>query len=449
MAIFRDEPTETYIRETYSQGTESQKAIVDRLLNSQGTSAYAAEALPHFLVVIKDSNRAFALANSTSFPTMVQSDFGRRRLTLVRLRAAFRLAVVEDDLDRVLDLSMRLAQAATANLRGDEFIRSSPALAIVLGDADSNRRLHADRSGWRGARNARLTIAHRFAGDTEEAEIQCESTVRWINWLVAQPHDDKHRDRSGPEVKDFVAVLFQHSVESKFDVVDRNLASWSERFSLSVSGQLLQLLELFDQANSTSALADFVSFAVSEECKSQALKLRLLSLSCYLNRRQVKVLARAIVTPASADHDKNDGFSAESKRGGCDHVVQAALTALLNSSRAAAAAIMRHASLNRPSAYDFSERYSHSKAWPAILRTCIRTCSAGRPVAYHDLLPNEIKITKQAKAVTTEWGLAAFLKKLRRPAPGGPGTKGGEQQQSATFSDHECEDISKGTVLRC
>ncbi|WP_313271702.1 NACHT domain-containing protein [Stenotrophomonas sp.] len=448
-AVFRDEPTETYIRETYSEGPEAQKAIADRLLASQGTSAYAAEALPHFLVVIKDSDRAFALADSTSFPATVQSEFGRRRLTLARLRAAFRLAVAEDDFDRVLGLSMRLAQAATASLRGDEFIRSSPALAIVLGDADSYRRLLADRSGWRGARNARLTVAHHFAGDAEESGIQCESTVRWINWHATQPHDETHRKRARPETKDFTAVLFQHSVAGKFDAVDRNLAAWNDRFSLSVSGELLQLLELFDQATGTTLLADFVSFAASDECKSQALKLRLLSRPRSLNRRQVKALAKTTGAPVSVDDGEDEGFSADSRRGGSGHIVQAALTALLYSSRAAAAAIIRQAPLARPSAYDYGERYGPSRAWAPILRVCIRAWSAGRPVAYHDLLPREVRITRQAKAVTTEKELLAFLKKLRQPAPapGGPGKKRGGKPQGARFSDRDCENISRGIEL--
>ncbi len=451
-AIFRDEPTETYIRETYSDGPEAQRAIADRLLVSQAKSAYAAEALPHFLVVIKDSNRAFALADSTSFPATVQSDFGRRRLTLARLRAAFRLAVAEDDFNRVLGLSMRLAQVATANLRGDKFIRSSPALAIVLGDADSYRRLFADRSGWRGARSARLTVAHRFAGDTEEAEIQCESTVRWINWNAAQVPDETHRDRARPEIKDFAAILFQHANAGKFDVVDRNLTSWNERFSLSASGQLLQLLELLDRANGTTALADFVSFAVSDECKSNALKLRLLSRPRYLNKQQTKALAKAIGIPASVnddddDHEEDDGLSTVSKGESSGHYIQAALTALFYSSRAAAAAIIRHAPIARPSAYDYGERYGPSKAWLPILHACVRAWSAGKPVAYHDLLPREIKITKQARAVTSERELVAFLKNLRSSAPVGLGKKGEGKQQSARFSDRECEDISKGVEL--
>lgn len=448
-AIFRDEPTETYIRDTYNEGAEAQKAIADRLLASQATSAYAAEALPHFLVVIKDSDRAFALADSISFPASVQSEFGRRRLILARLRAAFRLAVTDDDLDRVLGLSMRLAQAATANLRGDEFIRSSPALAIVLGDADSYRRLFADRAGWRGARSARLTVAHRFAGDAEESEIQCESTVRWINWYAAQPHDETHRDRAGPETEDFAAVLFQHSAAGKFDVVDRNLAAWNDRFSLSASGCLLQLLELFDQANGTTVLTDLVSFAASDECRSQALKLRLLSRPRSLDRQQVKALAKANGAPVSVDDDDDDdqGLSAESRRGSSAHIVQAALTALFYSSRAAAAAIIRRAPLDRPLAYDYGERYGPSRAWSPILRACIRAWSAGRPVAHHDLLPGEVKITRQARAVTSEKELLAFLKKLRQPAPGGPGRKRGGKPQSARFSDSECENISRGIEL--
>lgn len=446
-AIFRDEPTETYIRETYSGQLEAQKAIADRLLSSQTTSTYAAEALPHFLVVIKDSDRAFALADSTSFPTTVQSEFGRRRLTLARLRAAFRLAVAGDDFDRVLGLSMRLAQAATANIRGDKFIRSSPALAILLGDADSYRRLFADRSGWRGARSARLTVAHRFAGDAEEAKIQCESTVRWINWHIAQPRDEMHRDRAGPEVDDYAAVLFQHVAEGEFSTVDRNLARWNTFFSLSASDELLQLLELLDQANGTMVLADFVSFATSDQCTSQALKLRLLSRPRYLSRQQVKVLAKAIGTPASAEDDEDEGFSIEPERGNSGDIVQAALTTLLYSSRAAATAIIRHAPLTRPSAYDYGERYGYSKAWFPILRACVRAWAAGRRVTYHDLLPTEVKITKQAKAVTTQAELVAFLKELRQPASGGPGKQGGKQQIRAKFSDREREDISKGIKL--
>lgn len=446
-AIFRDEPTETYVRETFSERPEAQRAIADRLLSAQTTSAYAAEALPHFLVVIKDSDRAFALADSTKFPTTVQSEFGRRRLTLARLRAAFRLAVTEVDLDRVLSLCMRLGQVEMANMRGDEFIRRSPALAIVLGDADAYRRLFADRSGWRGARSARLTVAHRFAGDTEEAQIQCESTIRWINWHSAQPRDEAHHELVGPDVGDYTAVLFQHVAEGEFSTVDRNLTRWNSCFSLSASEELLQLLELLDLANGTTILPDFVSFAASNECTSQALKLRVLARSRCLRKPQVKLLANAIVTSASTIDDEGESSPTEPERGSSGYIAEAALTTLFYSSRAAAAAIIRHVPMTRPSAYDYGEHYGHSRAWAPILRACIGAWSAGRSVAYHDLLPREVRITKQAKAVTSRTELLTFLQSLREPASGGGGKKGGKKQVKAKFSDRECEDISRGIEL--
>jgi hypothetical protein len=407
-AIFRDEPTETYVRETYSKRQVAQRAIADRLLSSQETSTYAAEALPHFLVVIKDSDRAFALADSARFPTTVLSEFGRRRLTLARLRAAFRLAVAEGDFERVLGLSMRLAQAVAANLRGDVFIRNSPALAVVLGDADSYRRLFADCSGWRGARSARLTVAHRFAGDTEEARIQCDSAVRWINWhITQQPGDEPHSDRAGPEVADFAAILFQHVAEGELLIADRNLANWNDSFSLLASDKLLQLLELFDQVKGTTILADLVSFAASDKGTSNSLKIRLLTRPCYLSRKQVKAPGNAIGTSTSIEDPGDEGSSFRPWREHGGDLVQAALTTLFYGSRTAARAIIHHTPITRPSAYDYDWGHGVSRLWSPFLRACVRAWSVGRHVAFQDLLPNEVKITKQARALNSQGELAA------------------------------------------
>ncbi|KHA77842.1 hypothetical protein NC77_15865 [Janthinobacterium lividum] len=446
-AIFRDEPTETFVREAYSEQPAAQRAIADRLMSSQSTSAYAAEALPHFLVVIKDSDRAFALADSISFPKTMQSEFGRRRLTLTRLRAAFRLAVAEDDFDRMQSLCMRLAQAATANIRGDRFIRESPALAILLGDADSYRRLFADRSGWRGARSARLTIAHQFAGDIEEAQIQRESTVRWINWNASQSNGGTDYHRAGPEVGDFVSVLFQHIVEGQFVLVDSNLAHWNDSFALSASSKLVQLLALFDQVQGTALCSALVSFTASDQCTSRALRLQFLSQSWLLSKTQLKVIAKAIEVPAPANNAKKypeQEPSIESDRGDLNAIEQAAWTALLRGSRAAAAKIIRQTCRVHPSAYDYSERYGSSKIWPPIFRACVYAWSTGRTVNYHDLLPRDVKITRQARAISTKTELATFLKALREPVPAASGEKPGKTNVRLKFNDRQREDISEG-----
>ncbi|MCF5251017.1 MULTISPECIES: hypothetical protein [unclassified Pseudomonas] len=443
-AIFRDEPTETFVRESYSEQTKAQTVIADRLLSSQSTSSYAAEALPHFLVVINDSDRAFALAESNSFPTAVQSEFGRRRLSLERLRAAFRLAVAQDDLDRVLGLSMRLGQVETANMRGDGFILKSPALAIVLGDSDSYRRLFANRSGWRGARSARLTIAHRFASNPDEAQIQCESTVRWINWYMQQRRDETNRDLEAPSLDDYVAVLFQHSVEGAFARIDRNLSSWSSHLSLDVSERLLQLLELFDQVNGTKIFASFSSFAASDVSKSRELKLSFLSRPYLLSRSQLKELIKKVSVLETPKVDRVERFSNRDESSYFE--TNAALIALLYSSRKFAKAIISSASMSRPLSYDYGERFGHSNIWPSIFRACIRVWSSGKRMAFHDLLPQNVKITKHAKAATNRTDLRGFLKGLREPVPNVVSDRR-DRKNKAKFSDRECEDISQGIFL--
>lgn len=447
-AIFRDEPTETYVRETYSDQVPAQHAIADRLKSSQGSSTYAAEALPHFLVVINDSDRAFALADSTDFPAVVQSDFGRRRLTLARLRAAFRLAVGGSDYDRVLNLTMRLAQAATANMRGDEFIRRSPALAVKLGDPDAQRRLFADRSGWRGARSARLTISYSFAGDQEEAVIQRESAIRWINWHSEQPKEDPQNEMAGPEAEDFAAVLFQTVLQREFSNVDRNLARWSPAFSLEAGDLLLQLLEQFKQTTGDEALDEFVAFAAGDECKSLALKLRLLSRPSLVARAQVRALAKSLSSLSAPKEEEGLG----EVRGIAGEVVDAALTALLWHSRVASKPLIRQVPVSRPSGHEYSERYGHSKVWGPVIAAGIRAWSEGKPLAYHQLLPNEIKVTKRAKAIAGKKDLEAFLREQKASpiAPSASAEKKkhpGKVQPKDRYDSRERDEICAGIEL--
>lgn len=442
-AIFRDEPTETYVRETYSNEVDAQRVIADRLLASQTSSSYAAEALPHFLVVINDSDRAFALADSSSFPSVVQSEFGRRRLSLARLRAAFRLAVAAGDFDRVLNLTMRLAQVATANMRGDEFIRRSPALAVKLGDPDAQRRLFADRSGWRGARSGRLTVSYSFAGAAEEAMIQRESTIRWINWHSQLPGEDPPHDRAGPETADFAAVLLAGVLHGDLENVDHNLTRWTARFSLSASNALLTLLDQLKLTTGEDALAEFVEFAASDRCKSAALKICLLTRPQYITRAQAKSLS-ASLKAFSAPHDQEDreDYSFGEDRSIAGDIIQAALTALLMGSRSVAASLMRNVSKTRPSGYDYSERYGHPKVWQPLIGACVRAWSAGKPLAYHDLLPSELKTTKRAKAISDRKELAKFIaEQTVSTAPAQGVKKRKESKEKARYNSVERNEI--------
>ncbi|TJW02177.1 MAG: ATP-binding protein [Mesorhizobium sp.] len=448
-AIFRDEPTETYVRETYSSEADAQRAIADRLMASQASSSYAAEALPHFLVVINDSDRAFALADSSSFPSVVQSEFGRRRLSLARLRAAFRLAVAGGNFDRVLNLTMRLAQVATANMRGDEFIRRSPALAVKLGDPDAQRRLFADRSGWRGARSARLTVSYSFAGDVEEAIIQRENTIRWINWHSQRSKEDPLHDRAGPETSDFAAALFAGVLHGDFEHIDQNLSRWNVRFSLSASDELLTLLDQLKLTAGDDALAKFVEFAASDWCKCAALKIRLLTRPHFITSSQAKSLSTSLKAFSAPDDqvDRQDYSFGEDKSIAGD-IIEAALSALLIGSRSAAASLIRSVPKMRPSGYDYSERYGSPKVWRPLIGAGVRAWSAGKPLAYHDLLPSELKITKRAKAISNKKELANFISEQTVPAAPAQGIKKRKAaKEKARYNPVERDEIADSIEL--
>lgn len=438
-AIFRDEPTETYVYDTYSNEKAAQQTIAQRLQEAQITSTYAAEALPNFLVAINDSDRAYELAKSMEFPSIIQSDFGRRRLMLARLNAAFRLAVKSGDLDRTLSIIMRLAQVSAANSRGDEFIRRSPALAVTLGDPDAYRRLFNDRSGWRGARDARLTIAHAFSNEMEEAKIHCNRLIDWINWNARQPHDEYRIGiaSSQPDENDFAAALFLNIINNDYKVLDKNLTQWNVSFAISVCRQAIKLTRQYECVSGTNAVDALAAFAATSKCKSFALKVSLLNSAYALTSLQRKLLARSL--KAMRLKAETSKISSESMDG---NIIYAAFAALINDGPDSAARILRSATKIRPSSYDYSERHGLTKAWLPVLHACIAAWSKKRIVAIHDLLPQGVKITRTAKGIKNQSELREFLstQPALRKKHQYKRKKGIEKQ----FSDRECQDIARG-----
>lgn len=445
-AIFRDEPTETYIHETYSKSAEAQQAIAQRLQQSQSRSAYAAEALPHFLVVIDDSDRAFALADSQDFPASVQSDFGKRRLTLSRLDAAFRLAVKSGDLDRVLQLAMRLAEVASANVKGDQFIRRSPALATMLGGRDAYRRLFNDRSGWRGARSARLTVANCFAEEADEAALQASRTIGWINWQVEQGRDNDRLNRAGPTESDFAAVIFQAIVEQQYEVADRNLARWNQRFALSVSKAVVELAQWFDRYSGRRELEKLARFAASKTCRSFAMKIALITAGPALAKTDRVAIARSAVAHRTKKIAEDTDFH-EARREGDSDVVYAAIAALVDNSKTSARLIIRACPAFRPTGYDYSERYGRSRAWPPLFRVFAGAWTLGRRLERHDLLPREVKITKSARGIASKEALIAFLGKVDASHRDSGSVKRRSSKHVPRYDESECRTICAGIEL--
>lgn len=442
-AIFRDEPTETYIKDHYASEVTAQQSIAHRLQKCQRDSIYAAEALPHFLVVIGDSNRAYQLACSDEFPSVLMSEYERRRLKLVRLYAAFSLATRDKDLDRVLNLTMQLSQVASANARGDQFIRRSPAMAMILGNLDASRRLFNDRSGWRGGRDARLTIAYCFSDELEEAHINQKRTIGWINWYLQSDDESKRVERLGPEIFDIAAVMFWNVLKNEFSTFNRNIQLWSFKFALSVMEELLTLCVQHEASNGSKALQNLAKFAASKRCLSLALQIGLLSKQCGLSNNQFKAISRATsamsIRYKKKTQNKNSHYDSELQGA----IANVAMSSLIVNSRNSAKLLLKLYNNRRPSSYDYCQRHGMSNIWIPVQSVCIKAWSSGDKVTLQHLIPEEVKTGQNTKGITTESDLRAFLGSLVVVKNQHLGRK---PERSMQFSNNEQENIVKGAT---
>lgn len=445
-AIFRDEPTETYIKDHYASETAAQQSIAQRLQARQKDSIYAAEALPHFLVVIGDSDRAYQLANSDEFPAVIESEYGRRRLKLARLYAAFSLATRENDLDRVLPLTMQLSQVASANAKGDQFIRRSPALATILGDSDASRRLFNDRSGWRGARDARLILAYSFANELDEAHIHQNRAIGWINWYLHNDDETERFNRSGPEAADIAAVMFLSVLNNEFSSFNRNIQLWRFKFALSVIEELITLCAQHEVSTGSQALQTLVNFAASKRCLSLALQIGLLSKEYGLSKNKLKAVSRAASALSKRYNKTVPEDNSDYKRELQSVIADAAMSSIIVNSRSSAKQLLKLNRYRRPSSYDYGERYGMSRIWMFIQSACVSAWSSGKQLSYHHLIPEDVKIGRKAKSISTKNDLSAFLDSLIVTKVRDKRSKGKLTEKRKKYSQREREDIVKGVA---
>jgi NACHT domain len=102
--MFRDEPTETLIRETYSTDTAALNALAKNLYGMQGTSVYAAATLPGLLQQLDDGEQLYRLAFEERFPVAIASMVGQRVIRVARIKAAITHAAGQDDPDQLVPL---------------------------------------------------------------------------------------------------------------------------------------------------------------------------------------------------------------------------------------------------------------------------------------------------------------------------------------------------------
>jgi hypothetical protein len=250
--IFRDEPTETLVRETYGQKLSLLDGVVSRLRDAQASSIYAARSLPGLLFAMGRTDLLRSLAFETRFPSELASELARRAIRLNRLRTAVGAAAKDRDFSATVDLLVELAALVIVDERGEDYLLDQPDLVVGLGDPEGMRRLFEVRTGWPGTRHSRLAIAYVADGDAAGALGHAARADDWHRWYHAQ--DEETKSGSGPDYNDYASIAFYIFARGGVNHLTRYVNRWKPFYGFTIAHRL------FEHCAAAEALGNLPNF---------------------------------------------------------------------------------------------------------------------------------------------------------------------------------------------
>jgi hypothetical protein len=386
--MFRDEPTETLVREDYAAREDTLRLLADNLFKKQATSVYAASALPGLLQKLDDARLLFDLAFDERFPAEITSTVGKQNIRYARLKAAVRHASRKADYDRLVHLLVELSTIAAVNERGTDYVLDNPDLVIASHDVDATRRLFETRTRWAGTRYARITIASVLAGDLSDAYRYVVHADEWIHHFYAQS-EDYRIDRGGPEKLDLASVPLCLVAQDRGPHAAQWMKFWKDWSAYEISEHLFTLLEQAEQMGAASH-ANIWRFldSLSSQLGVLAGALSFLQLDNAASRRLVQKLSKSCEDKRTVEASQQ--FYSERDYLIEDGLLKAAAIAVGLKMHKEAQVISKAISNQRPNLWTFTDRLSNKDAFRFITFTAMTAAAEGRIINEHLLLPSEL-----------------------------------------------------------
>jgi hypothetical protein len=386
--MFRDEPTETLVREGYAANTVTLSLLADNLLKKQETSVYAASALPGLLQKLDDGPRLFDLAFDDRFPSTITSTVGKQNIRYARLKAAVLHSARKSDFSRLVRLLVELSTLAAVDQRGTEYVLDNPDLVIASHDVDATRRLFETRTNWPGTRHARLTIARALSGDLSDAYRHSVAADEWINHFYRQ--DDEHRrEMGGPERFDIASIPLCLIAQDRGRDAAQFMKGWRDWYAYEVSERIFTLL-LQAERMETISVANIDRFLklINSQFGVLAAVLSFLNLDKVGQRHFVKKLANVCgnaktIEPRQNVYQKKDYVIQ-------DGLMKAASIAISMKMSAEASSIVQTIPYERPRLWSFMDYISAKDLFPFIANTALRAILEGRSVSEGSIIPHEL-----------------------------------------------------------
>lgn len=391
--IFRDEPTETFVREEYASLNEPLKKIAENLLQSQEKSVYAARSLPELLYRLGDGDKLFRLAFDERFPGTVTSTVGKSRIRYGRLKTALRYAVDTRNYDHLIHLLLEMSTITSVDRRGANYILNYPDLVVAANDVDALRRLFETRTPWQGTRHARLAIANALSGDMDEASYHIANLYDWLYHFREQKRRyQTQRHDAGYEDLDIAAIAFFHITQNRLREADEFMKGWKDWYSYRVGEYIFGLL-LQTESGLPESGANLDSYIDQLEGNISSIAAALSF--AELNKPREKFLVKQLSKACGEENDLEfeNGFNPynENKNGLEMGLRKACAIGISLGLKKEASRILRSVPYKRPDVSSFLNptHYNHD-VFNLLLNTALKAAAADRKIREKDLLPEEL-----------------------------------------------------------
>lgn len=394
--IFRDEPTETYMRIHYRADLSLVQKVTDALSEAQGRSPYAAATLPHLLAELGRHDELLTLAFDERVPQLGGARVGEREVRLSRVIAAMRAGVARGRTTDLFALLLEAARLSNGTERSDQFLLNYPELAAMSRDAAILRRLEEMRGYAPIQRHTALAISYALAGDQGEATRHSQRNWDWLFAGDQQDNPPDHVERSQPGNKNWAATLFVAVRNGHAKGVVRWLASVSSRDAVdayAITGALVDLLVVAGTVHKTPLSLEQFAEAVLEGGPhllplAVAVLTRATQLLPALQRRMLKRACALAKRPASLrtprtwrDTDLSDYQTA---------LLIASLRAAAMGASAASRQFLVMAGIKRVDSYRHRGEPDYADVTKIVIAASIEVAIKNRHATLRDLAPADL-----------------------------------------------------------
>ncbi|MFZ3114610.1 MAG: ATP-binding protein [Syntrophales bacterium] len=387
--MFRDEPTETLLRDKFGSDDKALQLVAGNLLDRQSSSVYAARALPGLLQKLDDGKRLFELAFDERFPDTITSAVGKRNIRYARLKAAVRHASNKRDYNKVVRLLVELSTIAASDQRGTAYILDYPDLVIAAHDVDATRRLFETRTAWPGTRHARLSIANALSGDAPEAYRHAVSADEWFYHSRQKAHKPG-MNQAGPERLDIAAIPFCLITQNRTEHALGFMREWKDWYAYEVCEHLFGLM---DQTATSWREWDVKGFLrkTMGDVGVVAAALSFLELDEAAGSELIKKLSKACQRKTKLD--MNDDFWHGRNYRLQDGLLKSSAMAVAAGLSAEAATIFGCIPQVRPQIWDFSDQFSdRQRTFIFLSIAALKAVVKGEFLKEIDILPQELHV---------------------------------------------------------